>query len=85
MLSDYDTGTNYLTDTESATSVQAMRRASKNILYTVVGSRLYEEHSFDDSLKLWEKIMIGADAVVLLLLVLAEVGVVRSYLKKNEE
>ena len=85
MLSDYDTGTNYLTDTESATSVQAMRQATKNILYTVVNSRVYDEHVFNHGLMAWEKVLVGVDIVVLILLVLAEVAVIRSYKKKETE
>ena len=41
MLATYDTGFNYVDDTTSATSVQAMRTSSHNILYTVVNSRAY--------------------------------------------
>ena len=36
MLVAYDTETNHVKDQESATGVQAMRQACKNILYTVV-------------------------------------------------
>lgn len=38
----YDSQTNYVTDSTSATAVKEMRRASKNILYTVVNSRAYD-------------------------------------------
>lgn len=35
----YDVGSNYPTDTTSATAVKEMRRAAKDIMYTVVNSR----------------------------------------------
>ena len=42
MLVAYDTETNHVTDTTSATGVKAMRQASKNIMYTVGNSRAYD-------------------------------------------
>ena len=83
MLADYDTGTNYLTDTTSATAVKAMRQATKNILYTVVNSRVYEDHTFDRGLDTWQKVLIGADALVLILLAVAEIRTVQKYRKSN--
>ena len=49
MLVAYDTETNHVTDTTSATGVLAMRQACKNIMYTVVNSRAYdpENREFD--------------------------------------
>ena len=73
MLADYDTGTNYLTDTTSATAVKAMRQATKNILYTVVNSRVYEDYTFDRGLDTWQK--------VLILLAVAEIRTVQKYRK----
>ncbi len=81
MLADYDTGTNYLTDTTSATAVKAMRQATKNILYTVVNSRVYEDYTFDRGLDTWQKVLIGVDALVLILLAVAEIRTVQKYRK----
>lgn len=83
MLSAYDAGTNYLTDTESATSIQAMRQASKNVLYTVVNSRVYEEDSINGGLVLWQKVLFTVDLIVIIVLIIAEVALVCSYKKKN--
>jgi beta-glucosidase-related glycosidases len=83
MLADYDTGTNYLTDTTSATAVKAMRQATKNILYTVVNSRVYEDHTFDRGLDTWQKVLIGVDALVLILFAVAEIRTVQKYRKSD--
>ena len=83
MLADYDTGANYLTDTTSATSLLAMRRASKNILFTVVHSRLYEDFSFNNGLMGWQKLLIAADAAVAAAMVVWEVLLIRGYKKKK--
>lgn len=83
MLADYDTGTNYLTDTTSATSILAMRRASKNILFTVVHSRLYEDFSFNNGLMGWQKMLIAVDVVIVVALIVWEIMLIRSYKKKN--
>ena len=83
MLANYDTGTNYLTDTTSATAVKAMRQATKNILYTVVNSRVYEDYTFDRGLDTWQKVLIGVDALVLILLAVAEIRTVQKYRKSD--
>lgn len=83
MLADYDTGTNYLTDTTSATAVKAMRQATKNILYTVVNSRVYEDHTFDRGLDTWQKVLIGVDALVLILFAVAEIRTIQKYRKSD--
>ena len=54
MLVAYDTETNHLTDQKSATSVQAMRQACKNIMYTVVNSRAYDAENFETGLLTWQ-------------------------------
>ena len=61
MLVAYDTETNHVKDTKSATSVQAMRTASKNIMYTVVNSRAYEEENLNTSMPAWQIIAIVVD------------------------
>lgn len=59
----YDTETNHVTDTKSATSLQAMRQASKNIMYTVVNSRAYEPENIQTGLMGWEIMAIVIDVV----------------------
>lgn len=44
-----------MTDTKSATSVQAMRTACKNVLYTIVNSNVYEDYTGSTSLVQIEK------------------------------
>ena len=54
MLVAYDTETNHVKDQESATGVQAMRQACKNILYTVVNSRAYDPENLETGLMGWQ-------------------------------
>ena len=77
MLVAYDTETNHVTDTESATSVLAMRQAAKNILYTTVNSRAYEPESLNTGMPGWQIALIAADVVVALVLVAAMVAIVK--------
>ena len=74
-LVNYDTDTNHVTDTESATSVLAMRQASKNILYTVVNSRAYTEENLNPGMQTWQKLLIGADVVIGLAVVAGAVAI----------
>lgn len=51
-------------DTTSATSVLAMRQATKNILYTVVNSRAYAPENLNPGMPGWQKLAIGIDVVL---------------------
>lgn len=84
-LATYDTGSNYLHDTTSATSVKAMRQAVKNILYTVVNSRAYSDEAIKEgnSIPGWKLGIMGADAAVVIILVLIEILAVRKGYKKR--
>ena len=66
-------------------SKQALREASKNILYTVVNSRAYAAENLNPGMAKWEIIMIGADVLVALLIVALEVKTFKSYKKRKEE
>ena len=66
-------------------SKQALREASKNILYTVVNSRAYAEENLNPGMAKWEIIMIGADVLVALLIVALEIKTFKSYKKRKEE
>lgn len=68
----------------SATSVQAMRQAVKNIFYVTVNSKAYEEYE-PGEIPSWMRIMYMIDAVLAVLVILAEVWMIRSYLKKRRE
>lgn len=81
----YDAKTNYVSDTKSATSVQAMRQASKNLLYTVVNSRAYSEGAINTGLHSWQIAAIIIDVVLAILFALAEIVVIKKYMTKRKE
>ena len=80
-LVNYPTATNYVTDTTSATSVLAMRQATKNILYTVVNSRAYDPANLETGMAAWEITFIVVDVIVALIIVGLEVLVIRKVKK----
>lgn len=82
MLSTYGSGPNVPRNVKDASTVQYMRRASKNILYTVVGSWMYEEGSDQVGLEPWKKIVVGADAAVGVVLIAVEVVAIRRYRRR---
>jgi beta-glucosidase len=64
MLVNYATATNDVQFRETAGAQQAMRTATKNILYVVVNSRAYTEANLNPGMPTWEKIAIAADVVL---------------------
>lgn len=85
MLKNYDVPTNHVTDTTSATGVLAMRRASKDILYTVVNSREYAPENLDTGMLKWQKILLAVNVITGLLVVILGALSVRTYLRKKKE
>ena len=81
MLVSYDTETNHVKDTSSATSVKAMRQACKNIMYTVVNSRAYEPENLNTGLPTWQIMAIAIDVVLGAAIIGLEVLTVKSYRK----
>lgn len=77
------TGGRAVVDDESATSVLAMRQASKNIMYTVVNSVAYEDYSGQE-LPRWVKMTYGIDAGLAVIFILAEVLLIRRYRKRSK-
>lgn len=75
----YDTESNHLTDQTSATSVIAMRQASKNIMYTVVNSRAYDEANLQTGLMTWQIAMIVIDIVLAAGVIALEVVTIKRY------
>lgn len=75
-----------LTDQTSATSVRAMRQATKNILYTVVNSSTYSQENYDAAMATpgWIMTTYLVDAVLIALLAVTEVIVIRHSLKKKK-
>jgi len=84
MLVAYDTETNHLKDTSSATSLQAMRKASKNIMYTVVNSRAYEGNNAKGGMLPWQIAAIVADVILAAGFIALEVRIINAYRKKRE-
>lgn len=80
----YDVGSNYPTDTTSATAVKGMRRAAKNIMYTVVNSRAYDEANLNMGMETWKKIAIVIDVLLAAGLILLEVAAVRRFKKRSK-
>lgn len=85
MLVAYDTETNHVTDTTSATSLQAMRLACKNIMYTVVNSRAYDEANLQTGMMGWQKAAIAIDVVCAAALIALEVVAVKNLKKRSAE
>ena len=84
MLVAYDTETNHLKDTESATSIKAMRQSAKNIMYTVVNSRAYEGNNAKGGLMSWQILAIGIDVILAAGLVYLELFMWKRYKAKRE-
>lgn len=85
MLVAYDTETNHVKDQESATSVQAMRQACKNIMYTVVNSRAYDPENLETGLMTWQIAAIVIDVVFAAVIILLEVVTIRKFRKRAAE
>lgn len=68
-----------VSDITSATSIIAMRNASHNILYTVVNSRAYADENIAYRMSAWMVGMISVDVAVALVLILAEVLLIKKY------
>ena len=85
MLVAYDTETNHVTDTKSATSVKAMRQACKNIMYTVVNSRAYAPENYNTGLLPWQMAGIAIDVVFAGVIVVLEVLAIKRYKKRKAE
>lgn len=85
MLVAYDTETNHLTDKESATAVQAMRQACKNIMYTVVNSRAYDPENLETGLMGWQIAAIVIDVVLAAAILALEAAAVVRYRRRVKE
>ncbi|MCD8161730.1 MAG: glycoside hydrolase family 3 C-terminal domain-containing protein [Clostridiales bacterium] len=85
MLATVDGGPNFVTDTSDASSVYYMRRACKNVMYTVVNSWAYDEDHIDSGTGSgWKTYVYVADAVVIVLLIGLEVLTIRGYRKRRQ-
>ena len=85
MLLAFDRGVNMVQDRASATSILALRRASKNILFTTVNSRVYEEENLHPGMQPWVKAVIAIDVLVAIILLVAEVFIFKGYKKRKNK
>lgn len=69
-------------DTQSATAVTSMRKASHNILYTTVNSKAYENYQPGLHLQNWMKTAIGIDVLLAAVLLALETVIIVNYRKK---
>jgi beta-glucosidase len=83
-LATYDVGTNYVKDITSATSVSAMRQSAKNIMYTVVNSRLYHEDNIQTGPQNWQVVAIVIDVIILAILIALELIVIKKGYEKKK-
>ncbi len=83
MLVAYDTETNHVTDTTSATSIKAMRQACKNIMYVSVNSRAYDEANLQTGLMTWQIAAIVIDVICAAILIVLELLAVKKLKKRN--
>ena len=84
MLVNYPTATNDVQFRETNGAQQAMRDATKNILYTVVNSRAYAPENLKAGMASWKKLMIALDVVFAALMICLMGIFVKNY-KKNKE
>ena len=75
---------NQVTDTDSATTVKALRQASKNILYTVANSGYYADGNPEGGIDAMTKLFIKVDVAIAALVILGEVLVILNYRKKKK-
>lgn len=85
MLSTFDGPENNVANPDHPTSVNQMRRACKNVMYTVVGSWAYDGNEGTVGMEAWKKAAIGVDAVLLLALFAWEVMIIKGYKKRKEQ
>lgn len=74
---------NIVSDTDSATTVQALRQASKNILYTVANSGYYADGNPEGGMDPMTKLFIKVDVAIAAVLILGEVLLILNYRKKH--
>lgn len=63
-LAPMDAGTNYVSDDSITSALQAMRRACKDILFTVVNGRAYSPENLNAGMPTWRKVAIGVDVLL---------------------
>ena len=83
-LSDaYPMASNFVADTQSATSLLAMRKACKNMMYTIVNSRAYSDEAINPGLHKWQIAAIVIDLLLAVGLIALQAMVIRGYKKRK--
>ena len=85
MLVNYPTATNNVQFRDTNGAQQAMRDATKNILYTVVNSRAYAPENLKMGMAKWQVIMIIADVIIAALMAFLMYNFIKKYLKTKNE
>ena len=85
MLATVEGGPNFVTDRTNPSSVTDMRRACKNVMYTVVSSYLYDPSYNSQQSTDWRTFLYIADAVAAVVLLGLEVLVLRNYKKRKKD
>ena len=84
MLLPFDKGDNMVQDRTSPTSIIALRRACKNIMYTTVNSRAYSDDNLHPGMQSWIKMLIALDIIIMIIMVFMEVLIIKSYNRRKE-
>lgn len=82
VLVPYDSDVNHMSNQDSATTVQKLRNASKNILFTVVNSRAYEEENLNKGMPVWKIAAIAIDIVLAAGIIALETVTILKYRKR---
>ena len=83
MLSTFDGPENNPANPTHPTTVNQMRNACKNVMYTVVTCWEYEDGEIGTGMETWKKAAIGIDVALAALLIAAEVVVMKEYKKRK--
>ena len=84
MLVNYPTATNSVSFRDTNGAQQAMRTATKNILYTVVNSRAYAPENLNVGMASWKKLMIVLDVIFGALMVCLMAIFIKNFIKNKE-
>ncbi|MBQ6406912.1 MAG: beta-glucosidase, partial [Butyrivibrio sp.] len=84
MLVNYPTATNNVQFRDTNGAQQAMREATKNILYTVVNSRAYAPENLKTGMASWKILMIVCDVIFAALMICLMTIFCKNF-KKNRE
>ncbi len=85
MLVNYPTATNNVQFRDTNAAQQAMRQSAHRILYVVANSRAYEPENYEKATAtpMWRTILTAVNVIAAVVLVLLEVLLIKSYLKKK--